>query len=116
MYPLKQILRVLLCTLLMVGYGGMYAGSILHDLGHGTEETHHCDSHDEATVATPSSDDDHSGVTCFFCSHSQVVTDDVTPQQIWTLSTASLAPPLESESTPRSVSVLLSELRGPPAV
>jgi hypothetical protein len=114
MSRILTILRAALCALLMAGYGGMYCGSILHDLGHefSASETHDCG--EQHLAITESHDGDHVDVTCFFCSHSQVISDDLVVEQNWTPAVASLAPPVNSVRAPHTSSLDLPSLRGPP--
>jgi hypothetical protein len=111
------IIRIVIVGLLIGGYGAMYAGSILHDLGHNVTATQHADKHHDSRLAiTSASDASHLEVSCFFCSHAPVVSEDLVVEQNWTPSIAMLAPPTEQSSSVLFLSIPLLELRGPPAV
>lgn len=115
MSALPNYLRLLICSLLIGGYGAMYAGSVLHDLGHTAAAFAHSEKHHDHPLAISSqSSDAHLEVTCFFCTHAPVISTDHVVEQIWTPASATLAPPLDLPGAIHFVSIPLSELRGPP--
>ena len=115
MRKLRSILHLLIVTLLIGGYGAMYAGSIVHDLGHMSEHAALADKHTgcDHTFDT-SGDEKHLEVSCFFCSHAPVVSHELSTDPNWTLDLASLEPPTERSSVALSRSQELPSLRGPP--
>jgi hypothetical protein len=117
MRQLPNIVRLLVCSLLIGGYGAMYAGSVLHDLGHSVESSKHAEEHQAHTLTI--GDDEHEHhleVNCFFCTHAPVVSSEITVEQIWTPAVASLAPPTQFAEVVHTTSIPLPELRGPPTV
>jgi hypothetical protein len=116
MREIPTIIRLLICSLLLGGYGAMYAGSITHDLGHMAETLQHSEAHESCDYAVAGHDEEtHIEVNCFFCSHGPVLAASNTPEQVWTRVAASLAPPVEVAPSLHSSSISLRELRGPPA-
>jgi hypothetical protein len=117
MRQLPNIVRLLICSLLIGGYGAMYAGSVMHDLGHSVQSSEHAEKHhDHNQGISDSASEKHLEVNCFFCTHAPVVSSEITAEQIWTPAIASLAPPTESAEVVHTTSIPLPELRGPPAV
>jgi hypothetical protein len=116
MRELPTFLRLLICGLLLGGYGAMYAGSVKHDLGHLVEKAHDAEMHHSCDHAVATHDDaTHLEIDCFFCSHGPVLAASHTTEQVWTLAVESLALPFEVARTLHTSSVSLRELRGPPA-
>jgi hypothetical protein len=133
MRQLPNFVRLLICSLLIGGYGAMYAGSVLHELCHTVQASHssHGD-HAEAERDASASDDHndngcdhsastireasepHSDVACFFCTHSPVISADLVVEQTWTPAVASLAPPAERTLGVHSSAHFFPSLRGPP--
>jgi hypothetical protein len=115
MRKIPNIIRLLICSLLIGGYGAMYAGSVVHDLGHMGERALHAQAHSDSALAAHD-EASHLEVSCFFCSHGPVLAASNTIEQAWTLDVSPLVPPFEIVRSLHSSSVSLRELRGPPAV
>ena len=115
MRQIPAMLRLLLCSLLIGGYGAMYAGSVLHDLGHSVEAAQHSAKHCDHTQAVAGDEhESHLEVPCFFCTHAPVISSDLVVEQTWTPAIAALAPPAECAFAVHSPSRTLPSLRGPP--
>lgn len=117
MRKLTSYLQLVIVSLLIGGYGSMYAGSMAHDLGHMTEHAKLVDKHVDASAASYASHEEekHLEVSCFFCSHAPVLSYAPVVEQVWTPCAAAQAPPIEHPASLESRSLELPSLRGPPA-